>query len=168
MARILIVGEGSRCVRLAGSIGSEGHLLRVVVRAQSAREAIECVGAECRVDDLSRLGGMIGALDGVAIVCWLLGSIGGEQQEQADLHGSRLRAFLQRTIDSTVRGVVYEAAGTAPKPILSAGLQVAREVTGANSIPLRVIEQDPADLDSWLAEAHRLVVDLIAGVRGPR
>ena len=58
-----------------------------------------------------RLGRCAAALEGVTIVCWLLGTAGGETEEVRALHGSRLELFLAQAIDTTMRGFVYEAAG---------------------------------------------------------
>jgi hypothetical protein len=52
------------------------------------------------------------ALDNVTVLLWLLGTASGPSEQVAALHGSRLRMMLEKTTDTTVRGVVLEAAGT--------------------------------------------------------
>ena len=49
-------------------------------------------------------------LDGVAVVCWLMGSARGDADELAALHGTRLESLLGKLVDTHVRGFVYEAA----------------------------------------------------------
>jgi hypothetical protein len=90
----------------------------------------------------------------VTVLCWLLGCARGTGQELADLHGSRLRAFLSRTIDTTVRGVLYEAGGTVAESVLAAGAGVARGVAERNAIPLEILRADPGEPEAWLGEAH--------------
>ena len=46
----------------------------------------------------------------------LLGSARGTAEQLAALHGTRLDMLLERMLDTTVRGVVYEAAGSVPSP----------------------------------------------------
>ncbi len=73
---------------------------------------IEAAGAECWIGDPNRLGTLRGVLDGVTIACWLLGGATGPEEQLRALHSDRLRAFLESAIDSTVRGLLYEAAGS--------------------------------------------------------
>ena len=79
---------------------------------ESGRAAIEAVGAECWIGTPDRVASLRYALEGVTLACWLLGNACGEPDELAALHGSRLEFFLGQTIDTTVRGLIYEAAGS--------------------------------------------------------
>ena len=121
VARILIVGGGRRGMRLAERAVREGHAVRIVTRTEERRAEIEAAGAECWMGDPDRLGTLRGALEGVTIACWLLGTASGALQQLGALHGSRLRAFLQSAVDTTVRGVVYEVAGPVAEAKVTAG-----------------------------------------------
>ena len=112
MARVLIVGGGCRGRQLARSLVADGHVVRISTRGEAGREAIEACGAECWVGTPDRLATMRGALEGAGILCWLLGTATGSPQALHELHTSRLRFYLTQAIDTTVRGVVYEAAAS--------------------------------------------------------
>jgi hypothetical protein len=163
VARLLIVGGGCRGLRLAREAVEEGNAVRVVTRKEARRAEIEAAGAECRIGDPDRLGTLRGVLEGVTIACWLLGTATGTPEQVCALHGARLRAFLEQAIDSTMRGFVYEAAGTAP----AEGERIAKEITDRNSIPVAFITADPSDHDSWVADARAAVTRLLGG-RQPR
>jgi hypothetical protein len=155
VARLLIVGGGCRGLRLAEGAGSEGHAVRIVTRTEARRAEIEAVGAECWIGDPDRLGTLRGSLEGVAIACWLLGGATGPEDRLRALHGARLRAFLAGAVDTTVRGFLYEAAGSpALAGALAAGERIAQEIASRNSIPLAILSVDPADLPRWLEQAR--------------
>jgi hypothetical protein len=153
MARILIVGGGARGRSLARELGKQGHATRIVTRFERRREAIERIGAECWIGTPDRLGTLIGALDGVTIACWLLGCARGPESEVAALHDLRLRSFMLKTTDTTVKGVLYEAAGSLPSQLLRNGAEIASAVASANRIPLAVLEVDPAEGKRWCSAA---------------
>jgi hypothetical protein len=160
MARLLVVGGGCRALDLARDLGAEGHAIRAVTRTEAHRAAIEAAGAECVIADPDRIGSLRYALDNVTLVLWLLGTAAGPNV--ADLHGSRLAMMLERTIDTTARGIVYEAAGTVAPEVLAAGRALVEGVAGYNAIPLRVLEADPADRPAWGAAARAAVESLLA------
>lgn len=163
MARLLILGGGERGRWLAGASVAEGYVARVVTRAEANRPAIEAAGAECWIGDPCRLATVVGALDGVAIVCWLLGTAGGPEEQVRAVHGARLQTFLDEAVDTTMRGFVYEAAGTVPADLLAAGAAIAAGVTGLNSIPLRTIDAAPAERERWREQAAGAVDSLLSG-----
>ncbi len=142
----------------------EGHAVRITTRSDAARAAIEAAGAECWVGTPDRLATLRGALDSVTIVCWLLGTaVGGEQELQA-LHSSRLEFFLTQMIDTTVRGLVYEARGSAPaNALLAEGEALTRALTQRNEIPAAFLTVDPQEQDAWLAAARAAVSSLLVG-----
>jgi hypothetical protein len=155
LARLLIVGGGLRGRRLAGAVAQEGHAVRIVSRSEARRADIEAAGAECFIGDPDRLGTLRGALEGVTVACWLLGSASGPPEQVQALHDSRLRAFLVQAIDSTMRGFVYEAAGPpALAAALAAGRRTAQEVSERNAIPVAFLTADPADIEAWLVAAR--------------
>ncbi|HXA54888.1 MAG TPA: hypothetical protein VNV37_08450 [Solirubrobacteraceae bacterium] len=162
MARVLVLGGGARGLELVGWMRAQGHAARVVTRSREHRASIERVGAECWIGDPQRLGTLRGALEGVTVACWLFGTVSGPLEQVRELHGDRLRAFLRSAIDTTVRGVLYEAAGTVEPATLAEGARIAAETTAANAIPLAFIRADPADRGAWLEET-RMAVDALLG-----
>lgn len=127
MARLLMVGGGScRALALTRDLVAEGHAVRSVSRGGNC-EAIEEAGAECWIGDPDVVGTLRYALDGVTVLLWLLGSV-----ERPELHSSRLEMMLSKTIDTTARGVVYEAGP-------DEGVATVERVAGYNEIPYRVV-----------------------------
>lgn len=162
MARLLIVGGGCRGLRLAEEMGREGHAVRIATRTEGRRAQIEAAGAECWIGDPNRLGTLRGVLDGVAIAGWLLGGATGTEEQLRALHGARLRAFMESAIDTTVRGVLYEAVGHSPPAgALAEGERIARGIAHRNSIPMTVLHADPADLPHWLERARTALSSML-------
>jgi hypothetical protein len=141
---------------------AEGHAVRVSTRHPEGRAAIEAVGAESFLGTPLRLATMRGALENVTVACWLLGSARGGADELRDLHGTRLELFLTQAIDTTVRGLVYEAAGSVPAPLLERGARTVERLTTLNAIPSALIDADPGQADAWLAAASGAIVRLLA------
>ena len=108
-----MVGGGCRGLALARDLVADGHAVRAVTRREDGRAAIEAAGGECWIGDPDVVGTLRYALDNVTLLLWLLGTASGSPDAVAALHGPRLRMMLDRTTDTTVRGVVYEAAGSA-------------------------------------------------------
>ena len=160
MARLLVVGGGCRALDLARELREDGHAVRAVTRTEDHRAAIEAAGAECVIGDPDVVGSLRYALDNVTLVLWLLATATGDNV--ADLHGSRLAMMLERTIDTTARGVIYEAAGTVDPAVLAEGRALVERMTSYNEIPLRVLEADPADRAAWVREAHAAIASMLA------
>jgi len=135
--------------------------MRGTTRDLAAAAGLEAEGIEPWVGDPDRVGTLTGALDSVTVVCWLLGSATGEPEALAALHGPRLRAFCERVVDTTVRGLVYEAAGAVPAVLLAGGAEIAREAARTWEIPLRVLDVDPADRRQWIEVADGAVRELL-------
>jgi hypothetical protein len=162
-----MVGGGCRGLDLARSLTAEGHAVRAVTRRPGdARAAIEAAGAECYAGDPDVIGTLRYALDGVTVLLWLLGTASGPAAKVEALHGSRLRMMLEKTTDTTVRGVVYEAAGTVEAPVLGAGVEEMRRARSTNEIPFALITSDPADRAAWLADARAAIDALLTARRG--
>jgi hypothetical protein len=161
MARILIVGCGCRGRMLAGALRARGHAVRGTTRSEAGRGAIEAAGAQPWVGDPDRIATLTYALDGVTVLCWLMGSARGTDEQLAALHGSRLQMLLERTIDTTVRGLVYEAAGSVEPALLAAGAETVRAACVKSEIPRALLEADPGDRERWLAAALTCVDGLL-------
>jgi uncharacterized protein YbjT (DUF2867 family) len=158
VARVLIVPGGCRGLALARALGVDGHAIRATSRRAERRAEIEAAGAEFHRGDPDRIGTLTYALDGATILCWLLGSATGSPDALAALHGSRLAMLLERTIDTTIRGVVYESAGTVDPDVLARGAEAVRRACAYSEIPYRLLLADPTDPGAWLGAA-RLAVD---------
>jgi nucleoside-diphosphate-sugar epimerase len=155
VARVLIVGCGCRGRALARELRAARHAVRGTTRDPARLAEIEAAGAEAVVADPDRLGTLMRQLQGVSVVCWLMGSAGGAAGEDAataaDVQGPRLRSFLERLVDTPVRGVVYEAAGSAPPRLLESGAAAVRAASVTWSIPAVIVEADPGNHETWLS-----------------
>jgi hypothetical protein len=98
----------------------------------------------------------------VTILSWLLGNVSGDQVELGALHGPRLQMMLSQVIDTTIRGLLYEAAGTVEPGLLSHGAELVREAAERSAIPYAILTTDPSDRDAWV----RAAVDATAGLLG--
>lgn len=158
MARVLIVEGAHRGLCLAAELIGEGHAVRIVASDPERRADVEATGAECFLGTPNRLGTLRGALEHVAVACWLLADAHGDPELVRALHGPRLEQFLCGAIDSTLRGFVYEAAGAAvPAEVLAEGERIVSETAARNSIPVAILTADPAHVDSWSAQARAAV-----------
>jgi hypothetical protein len=82
----------------------EGYSVRGTSR--SPDPAIAAAGAEAVVADPDLLGTLMPHIEGVSVLCWLLGGVTGDAR--ATLHGPRLESMLAALVDTHVRGAVYE------------------------------------------------------------
>jgi uncharacterized protein YbjT (DUF2867 family) len=146
-----MVGGGCRGLALARSLVSEGHAVRAVTRDESRRAELEAAGCECWIGDPDRIGTLRYALDNATVLLWLLGTV-----DVPELHGSRLEMMLERTVDTTVRGVVYEGR---------AGEAVVQSAHDRHGIPIAFLDADPGDVDGWVADARSGIDALLATAR---
>jgi hypothetical protein len=155
-----MVGGGCRGLRLGRTLVAEGNAVRVVTRSEARRAEIEAAGCECWIGDPDRIGTLRYALDNVTLLLWLLGTASGPNV--ADLHGSRLRMMLDKVTDTTVRGVLYEAAGTVDRATLEVGVREVARAQALNEIPGATLEADPHDAEAWMAAARAAVEHLLS------
>jgi nucleoside-diphosphate-sugar epimerase len=141
MARVLIIPCGCRGQALARELVAAGHVVRGTTRDPAKTAAIAAAGAEPYVGDPDRIGTLMGALAGVTIVCWLMGTV-----PVPELHGGRLRMLFEKLVDTPVRGVVYEG---------TEGEAIARDAAERWRIPVAVL---PA------GGSPRLAVDGLLGL----
>ncbi|HTX07199.1 MAG TPA: hypothetical protein VME22_01245 [Solirubrobacteraceae bacterium] len=163
MARCLIIGCGCRGRSLAAELIARGHAVRGTTRDPDCSAAIEAVGAQAVVGDPDVLATLAGALDHVTVACILLGSAVGSPAKLAALHGSRLEMLLTRIVDTTVRGVVYEAAGSVDPHVLQAGSARVRARCEDSRIPYVLLDADAADPAEWTASAVAAVERALDG-----
>jgi nucleoside-diphosphate-sugar epimerase len=143
----LIVGCGCRGRSLAAALRAEGHAVRGTTRSSDRLGAIEAAGIVGVVADPDRLGTIMGQLEGVTVVCWLMGTATGAPE----LHGPRLETLLERLVDTPVRGIVYEAAGSVEPGLLAGGAESVRAAAERWRMPAVVVEAEPAHHAEWLA-----------------
>lgn len=151
--RALLVGGGRPGLALTRALAADGHAVRFVTRHEAFGPEIEAAGGETYIGDPDRVGSLRYALDNVTVLLWLLGRV-----PDGDLHGSRLTMMMERTIDTTVRGVVYEGteAGAA---------EVARMAT-YNEIPYAILTAEREEEDAWVAAVLEAIDGVLAAPRG--
>jgi hypothetical protein len=146
-----MVGGGCRGLALARSLIADGHAVRAVTRTEERRAELEGAGCECWIGDPDRIGTLRYALENATVLLWLLGTASGG--DVGALHDSRLEMMLERTVDTTVRGVLYERAGTLPAEVLAAGAAQVQAAHDRHGIPVAFLDADPADVDVWVDAA---------------
>jgi hypothetical protein len=163
----VVGGSSCRALDLTRALTADGHAVRAVTRSEERRPALEAAGAECWIGTPDRIGTLRYALENVTVLLWLLGTAAGGADEVAPLHGSRLRFMLERVTDSTVRGVVYEQAGTVAPGVLEAGAEEVRHANRTNEIPFRLLHADPrGPRQAWLDAALACIGELTDARRG--
>jgi len=141
VARALIVGCGCRGRELGARLTAEGWSVRGTSRTQAGRELIEAAGIEGAVADPDRLGTVLDLIADVTVVVWLLGSATGSEDSVAAANGDRLESLTIRLVDTPVRGLVYEASGTAPAEVLTRGRSIVEAASERWQIPVAVVEE---------------------------
>jgi putative NADH-flavin reductase len=157
---VLIIGCGGRGQELARALSAAGHAVRGTTRSPSRVAAISAAGAEPFVGDPDRVGTLMEAIRGVTIVMWLLASASGERAEE--LHAGRLRMLCEKLVDTHVRGLVYEGAGSLPDEVLAGGAEIVRRAAATWNIPVEVLSVDPSSCQEWTASGVAAVERLLA------
>jgi NADPH-dependent 2,4-dienoyl-CoA reductase/sulfur reductase-like enzyme len=159
LARVLIVGGGERGASLASALLERGYAVRVV-EVGAVPAGIERFDA-----DPDRPGTLKAALEQVTVACWLFGSDQRERERERErlrmLNGARLERFLHQTIDSSVRGLVYEGAGNAGDEVLADGRRLVGEIAEQNAIPFVLLAREESESAEWLEEALEAVQGLV-------
>jgi uncharacterized protein YbjT (DUF2867 family) len=163
VARCLIVGCGCRGQELTRALRAGGHAVRGTTRDAARRAEIEAAGAEPFVGDPNVVGTLVPALAHVGVACILLGSATGTAEQLAALHSTRLDMLLERMLDTTVRGVVYQASGSVDPALLSAGAERVRRACERSLIPYELLATDPAQGESWIADAVAAIERALVG-----
>jgi Trk K+ transport system NAD-binding subunit len=140
LARCLIIGCGCRGLVLARELVARDHTVRGTTRDSQRVEQIGGAGVEGVLADPDRIATLIPALEHVGAVCILLGSAAGSAGTLSALHGSRLEMLLLRILDTTVRGIVYEASGTVDAAVLRAGGERVRTFCEKSRIPHALLD----------------------------
>jgi len=160
--RCLIIGCGCRGRLLARALSGQGYSVRGTTRDPARLGEIEAAGAQAELADPDRVATLMRSLDHVAVACILLGSATGPPDQLRALHGTRLEMLLTKLVDTTVRGVVYEARGTVASEVLAEGARRVRAFGERTLARTVLLEADPARPEEWLAQA----VAAVGGVIG--
>jgi uncharacterized protein YbjT (DUF2867 family) len=136
-----------------------GHPVRGTTRDPARAPELEAAGIEPAVGDPYRLATLLPHIANTSAMVWLMGSATGDDVEA--LHRTRLTTTLERLVDSPVRGMVYEAAGTLPAQLLREGSAEVRKAGLTWQMPNVIVEQDPADHDAWVAAMVAAVDDVL-------
>jgi NADP-dependent 3-hydroxy acid dehydrogenase YdfG len=166
LARCLIIGCGCRGRSLAGALIEQGHAVRGTTRAAERLPLLEAAGVEAFLGDPDRVATIAPGFEHVSVACVLLGSAAGAAERLEALHGTRLEMMLSRMVDTTVRGVLYEAAGTVEERLLSRGARLVAAACSDSHTPYALLEADPAEPGAWLHDATGLVESLLRGGGG--
>jgi nucleoside-diphosphate-sugar epimerase len=161
VARALIVGCGCRGRELADAIAAAGWVVRGTSRTEDGAEEIRSRGHEAAVADPDHPAGILELVGDVTVMHWLLGSATGPAENLEAIHGPRLERLLEHLVDTPVRGVVYEAAGSVPPRLLAGGAALVREASERWRIPARLVEADPADRTAWPRAAAAATTDVL-------
>jgi nucleoside-diphosphate-sugar epimerase len=163
LARALIIGCGCRGRKLGERLLAAGWAVRGTSRSEQGLTAIEAAGIESALADPDRVGTVLELVGDVAVVFHLLGSADGEPEAVAAIHGPRLERLMERLVDTPVRGVVYEAAGSVDPGLLEAGSEIVRAASRTWRIPVEIACGEPNDPAEW----SQKMVDTALGLLSP-
>ncbi|MDQ6745404.1 MAG: hypothetical protein M3Z27_05235 [Actinomycetota bacterium] len=162
MARCLIIACGCRGRVLGRELGERGHAVRGSTRRESELAEMQAIGIEPHHGDPDRVGTLAPAFERVSVACVLLGSATGPAEAVRALHETRLEMLLERMLDTTIRGIVYEAAGSVDAAVLAGGTAIVRRRCEGSLIPYALLQTDPgAERAAWLREAVTAVQRLL-------
>lgn len=152
MARALIVGCGCRGRLLGVRLIDAGWAVRGTGRYDEKLAPLVEAGIDPALADPDRPGTILDLVGDVTVVHYLLGSAVGEMELLAAIHGPRLERLMEKLVDTPVRGVVYEAAGSVDSGLLEAGAEIVRGAGMTWRIPYEIVTADPSDPGNWLEE----------------
>jgi uncharacterized protein YbjT (DUF2867 family) len=153
MARALLVGCGCRGRALGTRLLDDGWQVRGTTRREDGLAAIEAAGIEAVAGDPDRIATVLDHIEGVTAIGWLLGSARGEPDAIAAIHGPRLERLCEELVDTPVRGVVYQTAGTVGREHLREGARVLQAASDRWRMPFEPVDADPADWPGWVDAA---------------
>lgn len=162
MARALIVGCGCCGRELGRRLAAEGWAVRGTSRRPDGLAAIEAAGLQAAEADPERPGTILDLVGDVAVLVLALGSARGPAEQLEAIHGPRLERLLEHLVDTPVRGIVYEAAGTVPAELLAAGADAVRLAGRTWRIPFELPAVGRDDPEAWGERMAAAVQGLLA------
>jgi hypothetical protein len=145
---------------LADGLAAAGHPVRGTTRDPARVAELEARGIEAVVGDPYRLQTLMPHVANTSAMVWLMGSAVGDDVEA--LHHTRLQTVLERLVDTPVRGMVYEAAGTLSPKLLREGAAQVRRAALTWQMPNVIVDQHPRHIDAWLAAMLAGVEEVLA------
>jgi uncharacterized protein YbjT (DUF2867 family) len=139
VARALIVGCGCRGRGLGRELLGQGWAVRGTSRRVEGLAEIEAAGIEGALADPAQPATLLDLVGDVAAVHWLLGSATGSKENLAAIHGPRLERFLERLVETPVRGFAYEAFGSVDAYLLERGAGLVRAAGERWRIPVEIV-----------------------------
>jgi hypothetical protein len=136
-------------------------MVRGTTRDRGRLAQIEAACGQAALADPDRLGTLLPLLTGVSVVCWLLGSAAGAPEDVAAVHGPRLQSLLAKLVDTPVRGLVYEGAGSVEAELLAEGGVAVRAAGVTYRMPTQVVEVPPDPREEWLAAMRSAVAEVL-------
>ena len=155
MARALIVGCGCRGRLLGAALRESGWLVRGTSRTEAGAAEIEAAEIEPVIADPDRIATVLDAIEGVALIYWLFGTVA-----EPDLHGPRLERLLEEIVDTPVRALVYELNAELEPAAAAGAFEALRSANERWRIPFEVVaaEYGSAEwLEGMTAAARELV-----------
>ncbi len=149
MARALIVGCGCRGRAVGERLLAKGWQVRGTSRHREGMALIGQSGIEPALADPSEPGSVLELVEDVSIVVWLLGSAEGSEEELSALHGPRLDRVLERLVETSVRGFVYDGKGSVDPILLARGKEAVEAASETWNIPVSCLLVDPRDTVTW-------------------
>ena len=160
MARCLIIAAGCRGLELTRALRERGHAVRATSRNPARAQEIRDAGAEPFIGDPDRVATIWPAFAQVGVTCVLLGSATGTPDALRALHSTRLDMLMEKMIDTTSRGVVYEMTGTVDDEVLAGGAERVRWWAARSLIPYALLDAPTEDHVTWTSTA----ADAVDGV----
>ena len=160
MARCLIIAAGCRGLELTRVLRERGHTVRATSRNPARAPEIRAAGAEPFIGDPDRVATIWPAFAQVGVTCILLGSATGTPAALRALHSTRLDMLMEKMIDTTSRGVVYEMTGTLDDELLAAGAERVRWWCARSLIPYALLDRPATDHQTWTSST----ADAVDGV----
>ena len=163
MARCLLIGCGCRGIALAGALRERGHAVRGTTRDPARAAALRTAGVEPVVADPDRVATLVPAFAQAGVACVLLGSADGTAESISALHTTRLEMLLEKMVDTTLRGLVYECVGTVDAGVLAEGAARVERSCEKWGLPYALLAADPADPTAWTAAAADAIDQVLLG-----
>jgi uncharacterized protein YbjT (DUF2867 family) len=147
---------------------AEGWAVRGTSRREEGLAPIEAAGIEAALADPDRPGTLLELVADVAVVFYLLGSAEGGPETLAAIHGPRLERLLEHLVDTPVRGVAYEGAGSVDAALLEAGAEIVRTASHTWRIPVEIVSGEPNDPVAWSQEMVGVALGLLSQAGGSK
>jgi hypothetical protein len=106
-------------------------------------------GIEPALADPDRPASLLKQVADVAVITLLLGSLVGPPETIAAIHGPRLERLMEKLVDTPVRGVIYEAAGSVSLQQLETGRETVTAAGERWRIPVEILDRDPVEHGAW-------------------